>query len=225
MQCVLLAAGEGSRMRPLTLETPKPLLRVCGQPILWHIVHALPSLVDEIIIVIGYKGEMIQEYCGDTFLGRKVTYVEQANPKGGTADAVFQTRDLITEKFLIMYGDDIHGSRALQEVADLPHGMLAAYSHTPEKFGVLNTAEDGTLISIVEKPENPPSNLVNIGGFVVTPEIFAFKPGLSVHGEYLLTDSVTSYAEKYPLKVVVQDQWISIGYPEDISKAEGILCA
>lgn len=224
MQCVILAAGEGTRMRPLTLEKPKPLLEVCGKSILWHIVDALPASVDELVIVVGYKGEMIRQHCGENFLGREVTYVEQEDPKAGTADALFQARDVMRGTFLVMYGDDVHGREALEQVVTLPHGMLSAYSETPEKYGVLEIKENGTLAAIIEKPANPPSHYVNIGGFVLTSDIFTFQAELSVHNEYLLTDCVTAYAEQYPVVVVPQDRWIPIGYPDDIVKAEAILC-
>lgn len=224
MQCVILAAGEGTRMRPLTLEKPKPLLEVCGKSILWHIVDALPASVDELVIVVGYKGEMIRQHCGENFLGREVTYVEQEDPKAGTADALFQARDVMRGTFLVMYGDDVHGREALAQVVTLPHAMLSAYSETPEKYGVLEIKENGTLAAIIEKPANPPSHYVNIGGFVLTSDIFTFQAELSVHNEYLLTDCVTAYAEQYPVVVVPQDRWIPIGYPDDIAKAEAILC-
>lgn len=224
MQCVILAAGEGTRMRPLTETMPKPLLPICGKPLLAHIVEALPPMIDELIIIVGYKGDMIREYCGDTFLGRPVTFVTQVNPKAGTADALKRAEPFITGKFLVMYGDDIHGSAALAEVVAQEHGMLTAESAHPEKFGVLDIKEDGTLRSIIEKPEVPPSNLVNIGGFVLMPEIFSFEAPLTAQGEYFLTDMVTAYAAKYPVSVIRQDVWIPVGYPEDIQKAEAILC-
>jgi UDP-N-acetylglucosamine diphosphorylase / glucose-1-phosphate thymidylyltransferase / UDP-N-acetylgalactosamine diphosphorylase / glucosamine-1-phosphate N-acetyltransferase / galactosamine-1-phosphate N-acetyltransferase len=224
MQCVILAAGEGTRMRPLTYERPKPLIPICGKPLLEHIVAALPASVDELIIVVSYKADMVREHCGSKFLGRSVSYVTQENPKGGTADALWAVKDLITGKFLVMYGDDIHGAKALAEVVGKAHGMLAARSDTPSKFGVLDLNADGTLQAIVEKPEHPPSNFVNIGGFVLTPDIFNFPAPLSAAGEYYLTDSITAYAAKYPVSVVEQEVWIPIGYPEDIEKAEAILC-
>lgn len=211
-------------MRPLTDDRPKPLVLVCGKPLLAHIIDALPPVVDEVILVVGYRGEMIQEAFGDTYGGRRLRYVTQENPSGGTAEALFCTRPLITGKFLVMYGDDVHGARALAEVSAQEHGMLAAHSDTPERFGVLILNEDGTLKSIIENPKEPPSNLVNIGGFVLSPLIFDFFPPLSEKGEYFLTDSVTAYAAKYPLRIVRQDTWIPIGRPEDIPKGEAILC-
>jgi NDP-sugar pyrophosphorylase family protein len=77
MQCVILAAGKGTRLRPLTDDIPKPLVLVAGKSLLEHIVAALPSAVDELIIVHGYLGEQIKAHCGEFYFGRKVTYVEQ----------------------------------------------------------------------------------------------------------------------------------------------------
>ena len=225
MQCVILAAGEGTRMRPLTLTMPKPLVPVCGVPLIEHIVRPLPAIIDELIIVIGYKGEMIREYCGTEFHGKKVTYVQQENPKAGTADALMYAHGIAKEKFLVLYADDIHGAPALAEVVMKEAGMLAARSETPEKFGVLVLNEDGSLREIVEKPLVPPSNYVNIGGFVVTEEIFAIHTALSSSGEYYLTDTVTEYAKTHPVTVVEQAVWIPVGCPEDIPKAEAVVCA
>lgn len=224
MQCVILAAGEGTRMRPLTETIPKPLIRVCGKPIIEHIVEALPPVITELIIVVSYKAEMIREYCGEEFHGKKVTYVTQSNPKAGTADALLYAKDVAKGKFLVMYADDIHGKDALATVVEMPSGMLTALSQTPEKFGVLKIKSDGTLETIIEKPEHPVSNCVNIGGFVVTDDIFTIQTELSLSGEYYLTDTVTEYAAKFPVTVVEQTVWIPIGYPEDIAKAEEILC-
>ena len=88
MQCVILAAGKGTRMRPLTEHTPKPLIKVCGKPILQHIVEALPAEIDELILVVGYLEEQIRTFCGAEFCGRKVKYVTQGNSAGGTGDAL-----------------------------------------------------------------------------------------------------------------------------------------
>ncbi len=224
MQCIILAAGEGTRMRPLTLERPKPLIEICGKPLLAHIVETLPDVVDELIIVIGYKGDMIREYCGTEFLGRKVSYVVQENPKGGTADAVFQAAPLMHGTFFVIHGDDILGREALEEVSTKQHGMLAAQAEDPTKFGVLVMHDDGTLNTIIEKPENPPSDLVNIGGFVLTTDIFKYPAEPSPKGERYLTDCVTAYAKDHPVSVVVEDLWITVGNPDDIAKAEAILC-
>ena len=225
MQCVILAAGKGTRMLPLTNDTPKPLIKVCGKPILEHIVKALPKEIDEIILVVSYLKEQIQAYCGEEFLGRKVKYVVQDNPAGGTGNALFVAKPLIKDRFLFMYADDIHGSKALKEVLKYPYSMLSHRSSEPEKFGVLELNDDGTLKTIYEKPKNPPSDLINIGGMVLDADIFNFKVEPSVGGEVLVTDMVTAFAKKHPMKVIEQPVWIPVGKPEDIAVAETILCS
>lgn len=212
------------RMRPLTLEKPKPLIQIADKPLLNHIVEALPSEITELVLVVGYKGDTIREYCGDTFLGKPVTYFDQPNP-GGQAEALFLAKESLRDTFLVMYADDIHGARALKELVQYPHAMLVARSETPERFGVVEQNDDGTVRRIIEKPEHPPSNLVSTGGFVLSTDIFDCVAEKSHLGEYYLVDNVNIYAQTHPVQVVEQDVWISVGYPEDIAKAEAILAA
>jgi len=225
MQCVIIAAGKGTRMMPLTSETPKPLLPVCGKPIITHIVEALPAEITELILVVGYRADQIKAYCGDTFCGRPVTYCEQADFAGGTGDALLCAKPYLRDTFLLMYADDIQGSEALAAVVKEEHAMLAMESDHPEDFGVLELNSDGTLREIIEKPADPPSQLVNIGGFVISPAIFDYVVDVSEQsGELYVTDMVTAYAADHPVKVVTQDTWIPVGRPEDIPQAEASLC-
>lgn len=224
MQCVILCAGKGTRMRPLTENTPKPLLSVCGKPILDHIVEALPPEVDSLVLVVGYLKEQIIAHCGEEFFGRSVTYVKQADLAGGTGDALLCAKDVVQGKFLFLNGDDIYGAPALQKIVHEDSAMFGVHSDTPELFGVLTLHENGTLKEIVEKPENPPSNLINIGGYVLSDAIFEYQTAVSHLGEVLVTDMVTDYAKDYPVAVVEQDLWLPIGYPEHIEAAEAVLC-
>lgn len=222
MKAVILVAGEGTRMRPLTLEKPKPLIEVAGKPILEHIMDALPGEVDEIILVIGYKGNMIKERYGDSYKGRPIRYVHQWMP-AGTAHALSIARPFLDGRFLFLFGDDIHGAEALAELVKHPYGMLAATHPEPSKFGVIERNEDGTLKAIIEKPANPTSNLINPGGIVLDERIFDYPAPRHESGEYYVTDPISMFAEDFPVMVVEQPLWIPVGYPEDIDKAERIL--
>lgn len=222
MQCVILAAGKGTRLRPLTENCPKPLVKVGGKPLLDHIVEALPSAVDELIIVIGYLGDQIKAHCGTEFHGRKVTYVEQVE-QNGTARALWLCKDLLKGRFLFMFADDIHGKNDVARVTSYSRGMLTMTSDTPERFGVVVRNPDGTLAEMIEKPTHPPSNLVSTGVMVLDTNIFAFEPQAPVNGEYYLTEVIERYAREYPIAVVEEVLWIPIGYPEDITRAETIL--
>jgi bifunctional UDP-N-acetylglucosamine pyrophosphorylase/glucosamine-1-phosphate N-acetyltransferase len=222
MQCVILAAGKGTRLRPLTEHTPKPLVKVAGKALLDRIVESLPSAVDELIIVTGYLEEQIKEHCGDEFHGRKVHYVTQTEQKG-TGHALWLCKDLIKGRFLFMFADDLHGKNDLAEVTSFERGLLVLQTETPERFGIVTQHADGTLADIIEKPVHAPSNLASTGVFVFDEHIFEFEPKVETNGEFYHTDMTREYAKEYPMSVVEQSLWIPVGYPEDIKKAESVL--
>jgi NDP-sugar pyrophosphorylase family protein len=222
MQCVILAAGKGTRLRPLTDTTPKPLVKVAGKALLDHIIESLPSAVDELIIVHGYLGEQIIAHCGDEYMGRKVTYVHQVEQKG-TAMALWLCKDLLKGRFLFLFADDIHGENDIARATSYSRALLTTPTKTPERFGIVVRHPDGTLAEFVEKPTHAPSNLASTGAMVLDTHIFEFEPMVETNGEYYLTDVIAEYSKKYPVAVVEEDLWIPIGYPEDIEKAEAIL--
>lgn len=225
MQCVILAAGLGKRMGELTKVRPKPLLEVCGKPLLQHIIEALPSAVHEIIIVVGYKGEMIREYFGEEFQGKKITYIEQVE-QTGTAHALWLAKDLIKGRFLFLFADDIHGAQDFMRAISYTRSLLVCPVPNPERFGIVVRNPDGTLGSMIEKPTEAPSNYASSGAMVLDEHIFEFPPETPLNGEFYLTEVIQRYSVKYPIAVVEQSLWIPVGYPEDIEKAEKILnCA
>ena len=223
MQCVILAAGKGSRLRPLTETTPKPIIEVAGKPLLDHIVGALPSAVDELIIVTGYLEDQIRDHCGSKFMGRKVTYVHQEEQKG-TAHALWLCKDSLRGRFLFMFADDLHGAKDIARATSYTRSMLTLSTNSPEKFGIVVRHPDGTLAEMIEKPEHPPSNLASTGVMVLDDNIFTYDPyAVETKGEYYLTDVIEKYAKDYPIAVVEQNVWIPVGYPEDIDKANELL--
>lgn len=225
MQCVILAAGKGTRLRPLTESTPKPLVAVAGKPLLDHIFEAVPSAVTEFIIVTGYLEEQVRAHCGTEYMGRKVTYVHQEEQKG-TGHALWLCKDLIKGRFLYMFADDIHGKADLARATSFTRSMLVLHTETPERFGIAVRHPDGTLAEFVEKPQdNTPSNLASTGVFVLDEKIFDFAPTVEMNGEFYHTDMVRAYAKQYPIAVVEQSLWIPIGYPEDVERAETLLQA
>ena len=222
MQCVILAAGKGTRLRPLTDTTPKPLVKVAGKPLLQHIVESLPSAVKELVIVTGYLEDQIKDFCGKEFMGRKVTYVTQKEQKG-TGHALWLCKEHLKGRFLFMFADDLHGVQDIARATSFTRSMLTLTTTKPERFGIVVRHPDGTLAEMIEKPEHPPSNMASTGVFVLDEHIFKFEPKTQTKGEFYHTDMIREYAKEYPIAVVEQQTWIPIGYPEDVEKAEKLL--
>jgi len=206
-------------MQPLTLERPKPLVEVLGRPILAHILDALPDEIDEVIVVVGYKREMIEEAFGNTYKGRSISYVRQERPEG-TLKALELARSLISGRFLLMNADDIHGAASLKEALQHPLSLIVSPHEEPQHFGVVSVREDGYLGEIIEKPEIPPTNLVSTGAMVLDERIFEYEVAPSPSGEYYLPHALNALAADAPVSVVVQDLWLPIGRPGDIGPAE-----
>lgn len=223
MQAVILAAGKGERLRPLTLAKPKPLIEIQGKPLLQYALEALPEKIKEIIIVTGYLGDQIRNYFGSRFKNKPVIYVRQENPQG-MFHALTCARDFIkSEKFLVLCADDLYKLEDIEKCFNHDRAILVKEIEEAKRFGICNIDENGFLKSIVEKPENIKKGLAVIGVYLLTHEIFSEEIVFGKNGEQLLSPMVGSLAKKYPVKVERADFWFPIAFPEDIEKAEKIL--
>lgn len=224
MKAVIFAAGEGKRLRPLTLDKPKQLVKVLDKTLIEYVWDVLPDVIDEVVLVVGYKQDMIREFLGEEFKGKKVTYVVQEAPLG-TADALNRCKSHIEneEKFLLMYADDLHGKEAIEKCFEHELALLVSPVDQPRKFGVVVLNEDGTIKNIEEKPEYPKTNLAATGVYVLSPKIFDYQDIEMKNGEYYVTDMIEKLLQDHPVHVVRSSFWVPIGYPEDITSAEEIL--
>jgi len=211
-------------MRPLTDYRPKTLVKINERPILDYIVEALPDEIDELVLVIGYRGEQVREHCGDSFYGRNVTYVEQENPVAGTANALTTAREKLKGRFMVLMGDDMYGKAGLPRSIAHDLCVVAAESDEPHKFGVIRTKEDGTLADIVEKPEKPDTNIISTGAMVLDERIFNYHTEPDPRtGEEYLPDMVKQMAQDYAINVEILKKWYPIGYPGDVVVVERML--
>lgn len=224
MKAIILAAGKGTRLRPLTDTIPKPLLPLLGKPILEHIIESLPDAISELIIVVGYRGEQIRTHFGNSFKGRKVSYLEQKEQLG-TGHAALLTQHLLQdgERFIFMYADDLHDKKSIETCLEHNLSMLVKEVPDPKPFGVVLTNKHGVITEIEEKPAKPKSNLVNIGVYVLDTKIFNYTSPLSKNGEYYLTDMISYLAKDHPIQAITTSFWHPIGYPQDLETAEKIL--
>jgi NDP-sugar pyrophosphorylase family protein len=211
MDAVILAAGFGTRLRPYTLHTPKPLLSVAGRPILDWTLAALPHPVDRVIVVVHYLAEQFEAYLrAQKHMAQWVT-VRQDKPRG-TADALRASRPQIrSERFLVLNGDDLYGARDLAALVRCPAGLLVHPVDEPKHYGIAFVRADGTLERLVEKPDLQGRQLANTGAYLFPREVFEAEPGLSARGEYEITDYVTSLAARQPLLVVQASFWLPMG--------------
>ncbi|MBI2063383.1 MAG: NTP transferase domain-containing protein [Candidatus Yanofskybacteria bacterium] len=226
MRCIILAAGEGIRMRPLTLKTPKPMIKICGKPLLEHIIGILPSAVDELVLVVGYLQDQIKDYFKESFGRFKIVYIVQKE-KLGTYNALKLCEGLLKtdERFFLLYADDLHGPRALEKCMGSKGPCLVIDENAnPSKFGVVEISEDGSIKNIEEKPVHPKTNLVLTGAQLLTKEVLNFPARRHSNGEYFLTDSIDQMITAgHKIYAVKTDFWLPMGYPEDIEGAEKLL--
>ena len=228
MKAVILAAGKGVRMLPLTETKPKVMVELKGKPLLQHVLEPLVKVgIEESIIVVGYKKEKIIEFFGSEFQGMKLTYVEQKEPKG-TADAVTYAKDFVgKENFLLVPGDNLYSVDDLRDTwREDDFLYIKSFSvENPERYGVL-IEKNSLLTEIKEKPKEFVGNQINTGLYKMTPEIFeAIKLiDFSPRGELELTDALSLLAKKSKVRVLkIKDYWKDLGLPEDIPKMEKFL--
>jgi bifunctional UDP-N-acetylglucosamine pyrophosphorylase/glucosamine-1-phosphate N-acetyltransferase len=220
MDAIILAAGLGTRLRPYTLKTPKPLLPVQGRPILDWTLGALPVAVDHVVVVVHYLKEQVEAYLrGQQHVGRWAT-VFQDEPRG-TGDALRRCQGQVhSDRLLVLNGDDLYGAADLAALAACPAGLLAQTVQEPRKFGIAFLRPDGTLEKLVEKPDLAGPRLANTGAYLFPRTVFDLEIGLSPRGEYEITDYVSRLAARQPVHVVEAKFWLPIGTEETWQKAQ-----
>ena len=226
MYGVVLAAGQGTRMRPLTDRRPKPLLPVAGRPLLAHVFDACLYVVDEFVVVVGYRGSDVVDRFGEAYEGIPITYVEQADP-AGTAHAIAQARDVVDDRFVVLNGDVLVDAALPKALADAGGTAIATTPVAdPRSYGVVSV-DDGSMSAIVEKPDDPPTNLANVGCYAFDPDVFEYidRTTKSERGEYEITDTLELLlADGRDVSVVEYDgRWLDVGRPWELLRANELL--
>jgi bifunctional UDP-N-acetylglucosamine pyrophosphorylase/glucosamine-1-phosphate N-acetyltransferase len=222
MDAVIMAAGLGTRLRPHTLSTPKPLLPVRGRPILDWSLGALPACVDRVLVVVSYLAEQIEAYLRTQKHFADWLTVTQEQPRG-TGDAFRCCRPhLRSERFLVLNGDDLYGAADLEKLSRCPAGLLVQGVDDPRRFGIAFLKPDGTLQRLAEKEVFEGRHLANTGAYLFPREVFeTAELTPSARGEYEITDYVSALAARQPVQVVEASFWLPIGNVEAWQRAEG----
>jgi UDP-N-acetylglucosamine diphosphorylase/glucosamine-1-phosphate N-acetyltransferase len=219
MKAVILAAGEGKRLRPLTVSEPKVMIPVANRPILEYVVESLvKNDLNEIVMVVGYRKERIMSHFEDgRKFGAKIEYVVQEKQLGN-AHALACARDRVSDDFLVLSGDNIVDARAIGDLlrADGCPSALVVESENPSKYGVV-TIEKGTIRGVVEKPIDLVSNIILTGMYCLKGSIFRMIDESMSQGEYGLSNVLRAVLDKHPVSPVFSDGlWIDAVYPWDL---------
>jgi bifunctional UDP-N-acetylglucosamine pyrophosphorylase/glucosamine-1-phosphate N-acetyltransferase len=225
MKAVVLVAGKGTRMEPLTSDCPKVMLQVANKPVLEHILNsAVEAGIEGFVFITGYLEEQIKAHFGDgSKWGVSIEYVQQKEQLG-TANAIGYARGHVEGAFLVLNGDMLIGQKDLKALVSRKEEAVICVKEVenPSDFGVLET-RDNKVTRIIEKPKTPPTNLANAGIYLFRESIFGFidKTQPSVRKELEITDSIQMLIDSG--KTVgyspLEDSWIDIGYPWDLLKA------
>jgi UDP-N-acetylglucosamine diphosphorylase/glucosamine-1-phosphate N-acetyltransferase len=233
MKAVILAAGEGSRLQPITSTRPKHMIKIGGKTILERCLESLKTQgIDEIVIVVHYMSDMIRQYFGDgQRFGVKIDYVEQKAPIG-TGDAVAVVEQHLKGEFLLVYGDLMFTGEAVKNVLDLhqkekPAATMAVIPvDKPEDYGIVELENDKYVKRIIEKPnrQEAPTNLANAGIYILSTEIFdqIREISASSRGEWEITDAISLMLKQKKTFLAVRlsrEDWFDIGRPWDLLEA------
>jgi len=218
VQTVILAAGQGTRMRPLTDRRPKPMLPVADRPLVAHAADAaVDAGTDELIIVVGYEAADVRGYFGDSYRDTPVTYAVQESQEG-TADAVRAAAAHLDGEFVVLNGDNLY-SDDVAALFDNGPAIAATTVEDPTAYGVLSVT-DGRVTDIVEKPADPPSTLINAGAYHFPAEAREYLDvPESDRGEYELTDTLARVVENFAVTPVELDRWLDVGRPWELLEA------
>ncbi|MEF8838262.1 MAG: sugar phosphate nucleotidyltransferase [Haloarculaceae archaeon] len=220
---VVLAAGEGTRLRPLTRNRPKPMLPAANRPILEHVLDALVDAgIDRIAIVVGYHRERVQEYFGPSYRDVPLEYVLQAKQLG-SGHALLQARDVVDGSLIVVNGDRIIEPDAVAQVSEAhesgPAPAAMAYIERPSarNYGAV-TVQDRLIEDIVEKPESDAYRLINAGIYAFGPDVFdRIEATEREAGELGLPDTIAHILDRERVRAVkIGGMWVDATFPWDL---------
>lgn len=222
MQAVILASGRGVRMGALTEQCPKPMLPLLGKPLLAWKVEMLPPEIDEVIFVVGYLREKIEDYFGSEWQGRKISHIHQET-LDGTAQATLLVKEKVQGRFFVMNGDDLYHPGDLRDMMREELAVLGLHVTDAEKYGLLEKDAQGNGVKITERPHGKKDGIVNTGAYVLDQRYFQYPPVKYSETEYGLPQTVATMSHDVPVKVCMARAWQPIGCPEDIAQGEAFL--
>ena len=229
MKAVILAAGEGSRMRPLTYTRPKVMLPLANKPILEHLlIEAREAGISEFIFVVGYHDEQVRDYFGNGDKWQvRIEYCTQRR-QSGTADALKMVEGLVDGNFLLINGDVIVSQKDINSLTSRNNNTMSVVEvEDTRDLGVVEL-RDNKIVHIYEKAGKPSSHTANAGLYLLSTDIFGAisLTEKSPRGEYEITDSLQLIIDEgHPISYQKIDYWLDLSYPWDLLPANESLLA
>ncbi len=225
MRAVILAAGEGTRMRPLTENRPKVMLPVANKPLLEYIIGEVAAAgIKDITLIVGYKREAVRGYFGDgSRLGVHIDYIFQERQLG-TGHAFGMAASINDDRFIALNGDVVVSAGHIKRMMERKEVAVIAVKRVadPGAYGVIEV-DRGRVTRIVEKSPAPPSDLANAGIYLFSPLIFVAieETGLSPRGEIEVTDALQYLIDKGKQVgfELMKEEWLDVGRPWDLLTA------
>ncbi len=222
-KAVILAAGEGTRMRPLTFTRPKVMLSIANKPILEHLLAEMKLAgITEFFFVVGYQNDQIINYFGNGQKWGVTIHYSHQDSQMGTADALRMAQGIINDNFLMANGDIIISHRDILELSSFP-GNAMSVIEVPDVTGLgVIEGKDGNVVRLHEKSASPPSHLANAGLYLFTPDIFEGirHTPRSARGEYEITDSIQWLIDNgHTVSFRKIEHWQDFSYPWDLLSA------
>ena len=240
MKAVIIAAGKGKRLMPITSSRPKPMIPLAGKPLLEHTILGLKAAgISEILLIVGYKKEIIRDYFGDgkENFNLRIEYIPQEEQLGTAHAFGFAKNFANNEPVLFMYGDLLVEPKVFQEIVQkfnenkMEGIILLMEVKNPEEFGIISLNPNGFVEKIIEKPtpEMNSGNLANAGVFIFESKIFQAieKTEKSIRGEYEFTDSMEILINQFKGNIagytIKNYFWSDIGLPWQFLDANNYL--
>ena len=223
MQTVVLAAGKGTRMSPLTDSTPKPMLPVAGRPLASHVADvAVEAGASELIFVVGYEAEAVRTYFGNSYRGVPVSYAVQPE-QAGTADALRAARERLEETFAVLNGDNLYDQDGIDRLFSNGPAVATYEVPDPSNYGVVSIS-NGAITDIVEKPAEPPTDQINAGAYVFPEEATEWLDvPRSERGEFEITDVVARMIDARAVAPVTLERWLDVGRPWELLESNELM--
>jgi len=220
MKAVILAAGRGSRLKPLTDTTPKALLKIDGLTLIEHNLELIYPFVDSYIVVVNYLGEQIIEYIGDNYKEKKIEYIRQKELLG-TGDALFSCAHLLRDdEFIVLMSDDLYQRKDIESLLPYKFSLLSKEAQSSFVGGEIEVDDKDRLVSIVEG-EHQKGDLVNVGVYKMSPEIFDYSlvkiPG---RDEYGLPQTLVAILHKHEIIIKKANFWMQINDVKGLENAK-----